>query len=67
MALEQATLISARRLPAGRSEFQLGTLLATGLPTGTGDGLMCVDAVQFAENSPFPDPSELYTDILVEE
>lgn len=25
------------------------------------------DAVQFAEESPFPDPSELYTDILVEE
>lgn len=25
------------------------------------------DAVQFAEDSPFPDPGELYTDILVEE
>ncbi len=25
------------------------------------------DAVQFAEDSPFPEPSELYTDILVEE
>ncbi len=25
------------------------------------------EAVQFAEDSPFPDPSELYTDILVEE
>lgn len=25
------------------------------------------EAVQFAEESPFPDPSELYTDILVEE
>jgi SAM-dependent methyltransferase len=49
VALEQAKLISARWLPAGRSEFQLGTLLATGLPTGGGDGLMCVDAVQFAE------------------
>jgi pyruvate dehydrogenase E1 component alpha subunit len=25
------------------------------------------EAVKFAEESPFPDPSELYTDILVEE
>ena len=49
VALEQARSISARRLPAGRSEFQIGTLLATGLPTGVADGLMCVDAVQFAE------------------
>src|SRR5436309_2241803 len=40
-------LPAARRLPAGRSEFQLGTLLATGLRTGVGHGLMCVDAVQF--------------------
>jgi SAM-dependent methyltransferase len=47
--LEAARSISARRLPASRSEFQLGTLIATGLPTGVADGLMCVDAVQFAE------------------
>lgn len=33
----------------GRSEFQIGTLLVTGLPTGNANGLMCVDAVQFAE------------------
>lgn len=49
VALEQARSISARRLPAGRSEFRIGTLLAAGLPTGVADGLMCVDAVQFAE------------------
>jgi SAM-dependent methyltransferase len=49
VALEHAKSISARRLPAGRSEFQIGTLLAAGLPTGVADGLMCVDAVQFAE------------------
>ena len=49
VALEQATAIGARRLPAGRSEFRIGTLPATGLPTGRADGLMCVDAVQFAE------------------
>jgi SAM-dependent methyltransferase len=49
VALEQARSSSARRLPAGRAEFQLGDLRATGLPTGAADGLMCVDAVQFAE------------------
>jgi SAM-dependent methyltransferase len=49
VALEQARSISARLLPAGRSEFQLGTLIAAGLPTGIADGLICVDAVQFAE------------------
>jgi SAM-dependent methyltransferase len=48
-ALEQARSASAGRLPAGRSEFRIGTLLATGLPTGVADGLMCVDAVQFGE------------------
>jgi SAM-dependent methyltransferase len=49
VALAQARSIGARRLPAGRSEFRVGTLVATGLPTGVADGLMCVDAVQFAE------------------
>jgi SAM-dependent methyltransferase len=49
VALEQATALGTRRLPAGRAEFRLGTLVATGLPTGAADGLMCVDAVQFAD------------------
>ncbi len=49
VALEQARSISVHRLPVGRSEFRIGTLLAAGLPTGIADGLMCVDAVQFAE------------------
>jgi SAM-dependent methyltransferase len=49
VALADARSIAARRLPAGRSEFRLGTLLAAGLPTGIADGLMCVDAVQFGE------------------
>ncbi len=49
VALEQARSISAHRMPAGRSEFQLGTLLDSGLPTALADGLMCVDSVQFAE------------------
>ncbi|WP_189335404.1 class I SAM-dependent methyltransferase [Actinoplanes ianthinogenes] len=49
VAVEQARSIGARRLPAGRAEFRVGTLLATGLPGGAADGLMCVDAVQFGE------------------
>jgi SAM-dependent methyltransferase len=49
VAVEQAQSISARRLPAGRSEFRVGSLVETGLSTGIADALMCVDAVQFAE------------------
>lgn len=49
VALAQARLSSARLLPVGRSEFRVGTLVATGLPAGVADGLMCVDAVQFAD------------------
>ena len=49
VALEQARLNAARRLPAGRSEFRTGTLLATGLPPAVADGVLCLDAVQFAE------------------
>jgi len=49
VALEQARWNAARRLSAGRSEFWTGTLLATGLPPAVADGVLCVDAVQFAE------------------
>jgi SAM-dependent methyltransferase len=49
VALAQARLSSARLLPPGRAEFQAGSLAATGLPAGLADGLMCVDAVQFAD------------------
>jgi SAM-dependent methyltransferase len=49
VALAHAESISARRLPGGRAEFWLGTLVQAGLPTAVADGLMCVDAVQFAE------------------
>ncbi|MEV4619955.1 class I SAM-dependent methyltransferase [Asanoa sp. NPDC049573] len=49
VALDHASSISARRLPPDRAEFRLGTLTATALPDGAVDGLMCVDAVQFAE------------------
>ena len=47
VALAQARLSSARLLPEGRAVFRAGTLVATGLPDGAADGLMCVDAVQF--------------------
>ncbi|MDQ3156240.1 MAG: methyltransferase domain-containing protein [Actinomycetota bacterium] len=49
VALEQGRSSSARQLPAGRAEYQVGTLLSTGLPPGVADGVMCVDAVQFAD------------------
>ena len=49
VALRHARVSSARLLPAGRAEFRAGTLIATGLPAAVADGLMCVDAVQFAD------------------
>ncbi|RKR87833.1 methyltransferase family protein [Micromonospora pisi] len=49
VAVEQARAAGARLLPAGRAEFRIGALVAAGLPDGVADGLMCVDAVQFAE------------------
>jgi SAM-dependent methyltransferase len=49
VALGQARRSGARRLPDGRPQFQVGTLTATGLADGVADGLMCVDAVQFAD------------------
>jgi SAM-dependent methyltransferase len=49
VALDQARLSSARLLPAGRAEFRLGNLIATGLPDGIADGVMCVDAIQFGD------------------
>jgi ubiquinone/menaquinone biosynthesis C-methylase UbiE len=49
VALRQARLSSARLLPAARAEFRVGTLVETGLPAAVADGLMCMDAVQFAD------------------
>ncbi len=49
VALAEARLSAARLLPAGQAEFRAGTLAATGLAAGAADGLMCVDAVQFAD------------------
>jgi ubiquinone/menaquinone biosynthesis C-methylase UbiE len=48
-ALRQARSAAQERLPAGRAEFRVGTLLETGLPDAAADALMCVDALQFAE------------------
>lgn len=48
VALVQARISSARLLPADRAQFRLGTLTATGVPAGSADALMCVDAIQFA-------------------
>jgi SAM-dependent methyltransferase len=49
VALAQARSSAARLLPDGGAEFRGGTMIATGLPDGVADGLMCVDAVQFAD------------------
>jgi SAM-dependent methyltransferase len=49
VALDQARRNGARMLPDGRAEFLVGTLTATGLPAAAADGLMCVDAAQFAD------------------
>ncbi|HEY0871616.1 MAG TPA: class I SAM-dependent methyltransferase [Acidothermaceae bacterium] len=50
VAVEQARRRTARlELPTGRAQFHVGALDATGLPAGIGDGLMCIDSVQFAE------------------
>lgn len=48
-AVRQATAAAADRLPAGRAEFRVGTLLRTGAGDATADALICVDALQFAE------------------
>ena len=49
VALGQARQSADRQPPAGRAEFRAGTLTATGLPEAAADGLMCVDAIQFAD------------------
>lgn len=49
VALDQARQSAGRQLPAGRAEFRTGTLTATGLPDAAAAGLLCVDAVQFAD------------------
>ncbi|SDT52992.1 class I SAM-dependent methyltransferase [Actinoplanes derwentensis] len=48
VALSVAEATGGERLP-GRAVFQTGTLTASGLAGGSVDGLMCLDAVQFAE------------------
>jgi SAM-dependent methyltransferase len=47
MACERAGLFG---LASDRAEFRVGRLDASGLPGGTADALLCVDAVGFAED-----------------
>jgi SAM-dependent methyltransferase len=49
VAVGRARITAAERLPEGRADFRVGSLVETGLPDGAADGLMCIDAVQFAE------------------
>jgi SAM-dependent methyltransferase len=55
-AVRQATE-QARRLGAA-AEFRVGDLAATGLDAGRADGVLCVDAIQFA-----PEPAAAYQEI----
>ncbi|MFC4041066.1 class I SAM-dependent methyltransferase [Dactylosporangium siamense] len=47
-AVRLAGEAATERLPGGRAEFRVGTLLETGVAARTADALMCVDALQFA-------------------
>jgi SAM-dependent methyltransferase len=58
VALGQARQDSAARLPAGRARFQAGTLTATGLADSSADAVLCVDAIQFAD-----DPDAAYSEL----
>jgi SAM-dependent methyltransferase len=55
-AVRQATEHAQRRGLA--AEFRVGDLAATGLDAGSADGVMCVDAIQFA-----PRPGDAYREI----
>lgn len=55
-AVHQATE-RARRLGAA-AEFRVGDLASTGLAAGAADGVLCVDAIQFA-----PEPPAAYAEI----
>jgi SAM-dependent methyltransferase len=46
------------RLLGAAAEFRVGDLGATGLDSGRADGVLCVDAIQFA-----PDPAAAYREI----
>jgi SAM-dependent methyltransferase len=50
MAISQATDRRALFGLEDTATFQVGTLEATGLPAGTGDAAVCVDAFQFADD-----------------
>jgi SAM-dependent methyltransferase len=49
VAVEQAAMaMPAFGLDGSRADFRVGALEATGLPTGSVDAVLCVDAIQFA-------------------
>jgi len=55
-AVRQASEHARRR--GVTAEFQVGDLAATGLEDGCADGVLCVDAIQFA-----PEPGDAYREI----
>jgi SAM-dependent methyltransferase len=57
-ALRQATALAAEAFPGVEARFQTGDLIATGLEDGSVDAVLCVDAVQFAE-----EPSSAYAEL----
>jgi SAM-dependent methyltransferase len=56
-AVRQATE-HARRRGAAAAEFRVGDLASTGLADGVANGMLCVDAIQFA-----PEPQAAYQEI----
>jgi len=55
-AVRQATEHARRR--GAKAEFRVGDLTSTGLAAGVADGVLCVDAIQFA-----PQPQAAYQEI----
>jgi SAM-dependent methyltransferase len=55
-AVRQAAEHAGRR--GATAEFRVGDLAATGLDAGSADGVLCVDAIQFA-----PQPGDAYREI----
>lgn len=56
-AVRQATALAGRDA-SSTATFLVGDLAATGLPDGSADAVLCIDAVQFAD-----DPAAVYTEL----
>ncbi|WP_203923362.1 class I SAM-dependent methyltransferase [Rugosimonospora africana] len=50
VAVDLAAIRAARFVAPGRAEFRLGTFDGTGLPDGYADGVLSMDALQFAKD-----------------